>query len=113
MRALSVIVTVAVMMVVMRVVFENPGADSIYHQPDRGDGDGFAKVNGRRGNEPMNGFRRHEKSYDRQNDGAGEAAEDADFARAECELRVLRVAPAEGISQRRQNKGRHVRAHVP
>ena len=100
-------------MMMMRVVFENPGRENVYRETDRSNEYGLAKMNRHRCDEPVDGFSGHEHRDAGQNNRAGESAQHADLSRAKSELRVFGIPAADVIGERGENECRYMRAHVP
>jgi len=101
------------MMMVVRIVFEQEGADEIDAEPKRGDRDRFVKVNSQWREQPMHRFRRHRQSDNGKDDCARVAAENTDLSRPKAELWIVHVAACEVICDCRHHERDGMRAHVP
>ena len=106
-------VTGFVARVMMGIVFEQERADQIHRQANDRHPDGLVELDGQRVQHAMERLPGHQQGDHGEDDGAGEASQYSDFSGAEAVARVGGVAAAEGVSQGGDDKGGHVRAHVP
>src|SRR5437762_10368643 len=78
---------------VTMVLFQQQRADQVHSQSDASNANRFIKMNDHRHKNAMHGFARHQKRHYRKYDGAGKAAQHADFSCSETET-LVRCVPA-------------------
>ncbi|MNT18019.1 hypothetical protein D3C72_1532010 [compost metagenome] len=100
-------------MVMVGVVFQQPCADEVHGQPDDGDADGLVESDGDRVGQPDRAFPANQQRHHRQHDGAGKRRQVTQFAGAESEARIPRMAPGVSVGQRRNQHGACMRGHMP
>ena len=106
------IVTMAMTMAGMRAAAQQPRAGEVDAKAKDGDRDRLGKADRRGRDETAHRFVADQKRDHRQDDGAGVAGKIAKFAGPESEARVVRVAPREGVGERRQQQCAGMGAHV-
>eukprot|EP00913_Durusdinium_trenchii_P021378 g20091.t1 len=108
----AVLAMVDVMIVVM-IVAKQPGADQVDHEPEGRDEDCLIEFDRHGTCQPQDAFPGNEQGDERQDDGAGEAGQVTELARAEAVARIVRVLAGIGIGHGRDQHGAGVGRHVP
>ena len=101
----------SVRMVVL--VAQQPGARDIDAEAERGDRDGFAKMNDDRAGQPHDQFVSDAERDHSQNDGARERGKLAELAGANRKALIIGVAAGQEISQARNGQRHDMGAHMP
>ena len=98
---------------VMVVVLEHPRTGQVHDKADDCDGDGLAEVDGDRAGQAQQALPPDQQGNQGEDDGAREAGEIAELARAEGEARIAGVTAGVEVRQGADQHGGGMGGHVP
>ncbi len=84
--------------IMLLVLVQQPGADQVDGEAERGERDRFVEGDRYRVDQPLDALIADEERDHRQDDGAGERGQIAEFAGAEGKPLIAGMAPGIGIS---------------
>jgi len=109
---MSVPASLSVSVMLMTCARQQPSGCQIDGEPESGNRDGFAEMDGYGMNEPVDGLIADQRSDHRQDDCRGETRQVAELTGAESKSTVARVPTRIAIRERRQEQGAGMGGHV-
>ena len=104
--------SVSVSVMLMTCARQEPGGCQIDGEPESGNRDGFAEMDGYGMNETVDGLIADQRGDHRQDDCRGETRQVAELTGAESKSTVARVPARIAIRERRQEQGAGMGGHV-